>query len=81
MIGEMIGAIEISKIDSLRIEVNPADGTVVHHKPGFHSLGGFSPGSIQYGEHQMDEETSMAEDDDTVLGLSLPVPMTGEELG
>ena len=80
MIGKMISSIEVSYVETFRVEVDAANGTVVHHEPGPHAAGRLPPGSVEDDEHQMDKETPVAEDGNAMFGLPIPVTVAGDEV-
>lgn len=73
----MVSAIQIAEGDLCFANINPADRAVIEQEPGFESLRSMQPGQIQNDAHQMDEESTMADEDNALFGLACFIPVTG----
>ena len=80
MTWQMVGAVEIADGDVRVVHVDAGNGTVIEQEPALQSVGGVLTGQVKDGAHQVHEESSMADENDALLGLSLFIAVTGQQV-
>ena len=80
MVGQVVGAIEISNVDLVLMNFKPADRTVVENKPGAHSKGSLSPGKFEDGTHQPHEKSTMTDKRNAMDRLTFLILVTLDQV-
>ena len=74
----MVGAVHIADGDLILIDSDAANGAVAEQEPGIESVGSLTPGQVEDGAHQVDEESAVADEGDALFGLSILIFMADE---
>ncbi len=76
----MVGAVEVADGDVFVLDVDAGEGTVVEQEPASQSVRGVLPGQVEDGAHQVHEESAVANEEDALFGLTLPVAVTSQQV-
>ena len=76
----MVCAIQIADGNFVFVDGDAANGTVTKQEPGVKSVGGLTPGQVEDSTHQVDEESTVADQGDTLFRLTVLIPMPCEKL-